>query len=99
VVVNSLEEALAAAGQADEVIVIGGGEIFRLALPTADRIYLTRVDGEFEADTTFPALNPAEWVEEFREAAPADSANAYPSEFVVLRRARPGPAALPSVGP
>lgn len=44
-----------------EVFVVGGGEIFELALPLADRIYLTRVQAEVQADTFFPAFNEREW--------------------------------------
>src|SRR5262249_28726996 len=53
-VVHSVEEALAAAGSAGEVFVIGGGEIYREALPRAGRIYLTVVDGVFQGNAYFP---------------------------------------------
>jgi dihydrofolate reductase len=67
-VVGSLEAALDAARDAKEMFVIGGAEIYRLALPRAKRVYLTRIDAAFEGDATFPALDPAEW----RETARAD---------------------------
>lgn len=60
-VVPDVEAALAAAGAADEVMVIGGGEIYREFLPMADRIYLTRVQVESEGDTLFPELEMSEW--------------------------------------
>ena len=46
---------------AGEIVVGGGGEIYRLALPFATRAFITRVEAEPEGDTTFPALPPAEW--------------------------------------
>ena len=54
----------------EEIAVIGGGEIFALMLPSADRIYLTEVDLETEGDTRFPALDPAHWREIAREKFP-----------------------------
>ncbi|MGH2537668.1 MAG: type 3 dihydrofolate reductase [Candidatus Promineifilaceae bacterium] len=86
VVVHSLEQALAAAGGAAEVIGIGGGEVYRHMLPLAGRIYLTFVEGEFEGDATFPAWDPAEWRAIEQESVPADAQNAYATEFVVLER-------------
>ena len=50
---------------------IGGGEIYREALPLADRIYLTEVDAEFAGDTFFPALSPGEWHVSAREHSAA----------------------------
>ncbi|MFC4158905.1 dihydrofolate reductase [Chitinimonas lacunae] len=64
-VVHSLEEALAAAGPADEIFIMGGGQIYAQALPLADRLYLTEIDADFEGDAFFPA-----WPrEQFREQA------------------------------
>ena len=53
--------ALEAAGDAEEVMIVGGGEIYRLFLPMAHRIYLTRVQAEINGDTTFPELDLDEW--------------------------------------
>ncbi len=60
---GSLEEALEMArrGNDDEAVVAGGGEIYRLALPLADRLYLTRVRGEIEGDVRFPNFDPSDW--------------------------------------
>ena len=66
-VAHSLDEALALAGDAPEVFVIGGAELYRLALPRADRLYLTLVDAEYPGDTVFPELDPADWRETARE--------------------------------
>jgi len=63
--VSSLEEALVLAAreqpQAEEVMVMGGEQIYRQSLPMADRIYLTRVDVEPEGDAWFPELAESEW--------------------------------------
>ena len=70
----------------EEVCVIGGGEIYREALPAADVIYLTEVHHSFEGDAYFPPLNPTEWREETRERHEADAEHAYAFSFVKLRR-------------
>lgn len=61
IVAKSLDSALELAGTDDEVFIIGGGEVYRQALPFAERIYLTLVHASYEGDTFFPALNPNEW--------------------------------------
>ena len=87
-VATSAEEALALAGDADEVMVIGGGEIYRAFLPVADRIYLTRVDAEIAGDTEFPPLDETEWELVSSEAHPADSRHAYAFEMMRYERKR-----------
>ena len=84
---GSVLAALARAGELDEeVFVIGGGEIYREALPAADVVYLTEVHHSFEGDAFFPALSPSEWREESRERHEADEQHAYPFSFVTLKR-------------
>jgi dihydrofolate reductase len=63
VAVKNIDDALFVAKETDakEVMVIGGGEIYRALFSKAKRIYLTRVEAEPEADTFFPPLNPKEW--------------------------------------
>ena len=85
-VAHSLDEALAACGDAAEAMVIGGGELYREALPRATRIHLTRIHAAIAGDTHFPALDPAAWTETTREERPADERNAYPLSFVTLER-------------
>ena len=87
-VAGSLDEALRVAGPVDEVCVIGGADLYRLALPIADRIELTRVHADVGADTFLPALDPADWEEVAREDRPADDQHAHPHSFVTLRRVR-----------
>jgi dihydrofolate reductase len=85
-VFDSLEGALAAAASAPEACVIGGAEIYRQALPSAEVVHLTRVHGSVQADTFFPVLDAAEWAEVEREDRPADDRHAYPYSFLTLRR-------------
>ena len=87
-VVRSLEQALDAAADAPEVCVIGGAELYRLALPRADVVHLTRVHAEVDADTFLPALDPSEWEEIASERHPEDARHAHPYSFVTLRRVR-----------
>jgi dihydrofolate reductase len=85
-VVESLDAALAAAGDAPEVCIIGGAEIYRLALPAADRVHLTRVHATVDADARFAKLDPAQWEELSREDHASDERHAYPFSFIELRR-------------
>jgi len=85
-VVDSLDAALRAAGAVPEVCVIGGAEIFRLALPAATTVELTAVEADVGGDTFLPVLDAADWVETSREAHPADARHDYPFTFVTLRR-------------
>lgn len=63
-------EALLLCGDAEEIAVIGGGEIYRLFWTLVDRLYLTEVDLAVDGDTHFPRLDPAEWRETAREVYP-----------------------------
>ncbi len=83
--VASLDAALRAADEfgAEEVCVIGGGEIYALALPSATHLHLTHVDTVVDgADAFFPAFDVAHWRIESREAHTADDRHAYAFEFV-----------------
>lgn len=83
--VASLEEAmtLVANDAADELCVIGGGEVYALALPLATRLHLTRVDTVVDdADAFFPVFDPAQWRAVAREAHAADDRHAFAFEFV-----------------
>jgi dihydrofolate reductase len=87
-VAGSLEEALERAETAgeSEVFIAGGGEIYRQALPRADRLDLTEVDLEVEGDTYFPEIDEEEWREISREEHPADDRNPHACRFRVLER-------------
>lgn len=81
IAVPSLEEALAIAATERQVFVIGGGEIYRLALPVAHRLYLTIVHAEVDGDTTFPAFDEQAWVLEEEAHHPADERHQYAFTF------------------
>ncbi len=83
-VVGSLPDALAAAGAAEVVFVIGGAELFRQTLPLADRLLLTEVDQDFDGDAFFPDFDRTAWLEVSREAQVA--ASGLPFAFVRYER-------------
>ena len=72
-VVGSLREAVGVAAGSPEIFFIGGGEVYRQAMPMATRLYLTRIlDRAPEADTWFPDVDPREWTLTETESVPAD---------------------------
>ena len=86
VVVNSIDAAMAAAAEQDEVMVIGGAEFYRQVLPRADTLYLTRIHASFDGDTVFPELNAADWREVERSDQSADEKNPHDYSFIRLER-------------
>jgi len=86
-VVSTAEGALALAAGAEEVCVIGGGEIYRLFLPLANRIYLTDVQLYVEGDTQFPILEPSQWREVSRQEVAAGENDSAGYILRVLERA------------
>ena len=84
----TLEEALAAAGDAERVFVIGGAEIFALALPLADELELTEIDAEFPADAFFPAWNRADFRKTSSETQTTPEGLVY--RYTNYRRTTPG---------
>jgi len=88
VVVHSLDEAIALAREAGELAVIGGGEVYALALPRATDLHLTWIDTEAaDADAHFPRFDAKEWKEAAREHHVADAEHAFAMDFVDYRRA------------
>lgn len=85
-VVASFDDALAAVGDVPEVCIIGGAEIYRLALPRAELIHLTRVHAAVDADTYFPPLAAGEWDEVLVEQHAADERHSFAYSYVELRR-------------
>ena len=87
IVVTSIEEAIAVAQQQDQQpFVIGGGEIYRLALPYATSLELTQVQARFQADTFFPEIDPREWQLIRRDFHPKDERHAYDFYFVTYNK-------------
>jgi dihydrofolate reductase len=85
-VAPTIEAAIEAAGDAEEVMIVGGGEIYRQFLPMADRIYLTRVQAEVEGDTTFPELDMSQWEVVAVEEYPAYGDREFRFEIETLER-------------
>ncbi|MCH9770667.1 MAG: dihydrofolate reductase [Gammaproteobacteria bacterium] len=85
-VVNSFEDALAKASVAEDVVVIGGGEIYRLAMSLVDHMYLTYIDYPNGGDTYFPEWNASDWQELSNETFSADAKNPYAYRFVELTK-------------
>jgi dihydrofolate reductase len=93
-VAHDLPAALRLAAADDEIFIIGGGEIYHLALPLADRLYLTLVEAEIAGDTFFPDVDLSQWrlTQETHHAA--DERNEHPHWFRVYER----PALQPAAG-
>ena len=87
-VTGSIHEALAVAQERGETeaFVIGGAEIYAQTLDLADRVYLTQVHAEVDADTFFPELNQEGWTETQTSFQPADDKNQYPFTFRLFER-------------
>lgn len=87
IVAHDLDAALRAARDsgADEAMIIGGADIYEMALPGAHRIYLTRIAREFDGDALFPAFDPAEWTEIARHEKTAGDVP-FDYHFVTLER-------------
>jgi dihydrofolate reductase len=83
IVVHSLEEAISACGNDEEVFVIGGAELYRQAIKIASRIYLTEIEADISGDAHFTEFDSDAWQEIARESHAADEKNAHPYHFVV----------------
>ncbi|MDX2418241.1 MAG: type 3 dihydrofolate reductase [Xanthomonadales bacterium] len=89
-VVHSIDAAITAAGEQDEVMVIGGAELYRQVLPATDTIYLTRIHEAFEGDTRFPEMRDTEWHQVERVDFEADEKNSHGYSFIRLDRVHTG---------
>ena len=87
-VAHSVEEAIELAKQtgANEIFIIGGAEIFKMAMPLANRIYLTRIHHQFDGDVFFPEVPEKDWELVSSRFCPADEKNKYPHTFQVWER-------------
>lgn len=88
IAVNSLEAAILACGDDEEIFVIGGAELYRQAIAFADRIYLTEIDADISGDAHFTELDRKLWQEAERINHAPDESNAHPYHFVMLDRKR-----------
>lgn len=83
---DSLESAVDLVKDSEEILLLGGGELFKQYLPQADKLYLTQIQAEIEGDTFFLTLNWDEWQIEYEAYRPADENNAYDLRFLILVR-------------
>jgi len=85
-VVKSIEEGLELCKGEDEVFIGGGAEIYKLAMHLTNRIYLTIIHKNFDADTFFPEIDNKIWKETEREDHAPDDKNQYAYSFITLER-------------
>lgn len=81
---DSLESAVDFVRDSEEIMLIGGGQLFNEYLSQADRLYLTEIQTELDGDTFFPSINWDEWHIEFEQYRPADKQNPYDCRFLIL---------------
>jgi dihydrofolate reductase len=80
-IANSLDEALQCAGQEQEIFILGGGELFRAALPMANRMYLTLIHAHINGDVHFPEFDETQWMLISDDYRPADAENPHAMSF------------------
>ncbi|KTD65295.1 dihydrofolate reductase [Legionella spiritensis] len=85
-VVHSLEQALELTADTDEIMIIGGADLFRQAISIASRIYLTKIHHRFDADTFFPHLHDSVWCCRESVSRQPDEKNAYAMTFYLYER-------------
>lgn len=85
-VLHSVDDVLDLA-KAEEIMIIGGAEIYALFLPYADRLYITRIDAALDGDTYFPSYNEEEWTMKEEIPGVLDERNLYPHRFMIYERA------------
>lgn len=83
---SSLESAVNFVKDSPEIMLIGGGELFKQYLSKADKLYLTEIQTELEGDTYFPEIMWDEWTIEHDELRKSDENNPYDCRFLILRR-------------
>ena len=86
IVAHSIDEALQAAGDAEEIMIIGGASFYEQMLPQAHRLYLTRVHTQVEGDAWFPEFDESQWQEVKCIDCEADERNPHAHSFLTLER-------------
>ncbi|KPF69269.1 dihydrofolate reductase [beta proteobacterium AAP99] len=89
--VHSLSDALKAAGDAPEVMLIGGAQLYAEGLPIAQRVYLTEIEREYEGDAFFPLLPAFQWRGTAREDHVSEKDTSLAFSFVTYERVSPSP--------
>ena len=81
-IVYSIDEAIEISKQ--KIFIIGGGMIYKTFLPFADKLYLTRVDKDFDGDVFFPEIDYDDWIVDYSERVPANAKNEFDHKFSIL---------------
>jgi len=84
-IIHSLDEAVEMFKD-EELMVMGGAEIYQLALPFADKLYDTQIEHSFQGDTWFPDINLDQWTNTHSENHQPDEKNKYPYRFEIYQR-------------
>ena len=89
IVVHQLDEAIEIANRSeeDELFIVGGAEIYKLAMQVTERIYLTRIHAQIEGDTFYPELDMTVWKQVSIDRRKADEKNPYDYDFIIYERA------------
>jgi len=85
-IVHSFDAAVRAADGAEELMIIGGANLYRQTLDRVDRLYITLIHVELEGDTYFSELDDEQWIQTEKVRRQADENNAFPMTFLVLER-------------
>lgn len=83
---TSVEAALQSCDATSEIIIMGGGQLYRQMLPFANTLYVTQVEAEVDGDTRFPEWDTTEWQAISEQYHPQDERHLYAFSFVVLKR-------------
>jgi dihydrofolate reductase len=84
-VCNSLEEAIRLSAHEEEIFIIGGADIFKMAGPLADKVYLTRIHHVFDGETFFNVFDQGSWKVVSEEKCPKDEKNPFDYSFIILK--------------
>lgn len=87
-IIYSVEELSKFKNDSEEHFIIGGAEIYKLLMPLADKMYITKIDQIFEGDAFFPQYSEKEWVVVDKKTGVVDEKNKHPHEFVVYEKAK-----------
>ena len=85
-VVDSIEKALSITQDEEEIMVIGGANLFEQLLPEVNKLYITRIEGEFEGETYFPHYDENDWLELSCESHQPDEINKHAYHFITFKR-------------
>jgi dihydrofolate reductase len=89
VVVHAIEKAFQVVDSEDEIMIIGGAQLFKQLISRANRLYLTRIDADFDGDSYFPSLESGEWRVVWRDEVTSSESNPYSLQFMIVDRIHP----------